>query len=1081
MGSSLIKDTLREIKGSFGRFFSIMMIVAIGVAFFAGVKASVPDMKYTADTYYDEYHLMDLRVLSTFGLTKEDVDAIKQLDGIEGVFPTYTTDVVTYLDTSQLVLRVHALPSDQGDDNVHYINRPKLMEGRLPQASGECVIEQGELHKLSLNVGDTITLESGTDQALTDTLKTYEYTIVGTVQTPYYLSYEKGSSTIGGGKVNYFIMIPQEDFNLDYYTEVNITVQNARELNSYEDAYFEVTDQVKNAIENIAVDRADLRFEDIKKEAQETIAEKEQEYETGKQTFEDEIKANEQSLDQAKTKLILGQAELSAQQERTAEQFANAKVEIANGKQQLTSARNQYETGVSAFSQNKAGLEAEIASLDEKITASTAQITETQQAITLTQEQLQVPNLTDLERQLLEEKLVILQRTIQASTETIPFLEYTKQSLQTQLTTTEQQLAQTKATIEEQEQLLVQKEAEVAAGEQSAIEEFAKAETKLREGQAEYDQGKAQLEQARKDGQEELEIAKEKLDKAKLDIEELNAPQWYVLDRTSHYSYMDYGSVADRMDGIAKVFPLFFFLVAALVCLTTMTRMVDEQRGNIGTLKALGYSKNAIALKFISYAFIASIVGSILGCLVGMTLFPTVIFNAWNLMYTLPPIQFADQIGLALTASFIVIGITVLAAYMAVYKELIETPALLMRPKAPRAGKKILLERITFLWKRFSFTQKVTARNLFRYKKRFFMTVIGISGCTALLVAGYGIQDSIEQVVTKQYEDILKYDVSMSYEANANTHDQAALIKELEKDSRISDLMGITMKNGTALVNGEDEAVTIVSPSDTEKFKEFVSLHKRGSDDIFELPSDGVIISEKLSMNADVDIGDTLEVDDGDGVKRKVKIAGIAENYVGHYMYMSPDYYKQVFHIRQVNTTLIATMTNPGSADEAALGQDIMDHDVVESVSFYSGVADSFADTISSLSFVVIVLVIAAGLLAFVVLYNLTNVNISERLREIATIKVLGFYDLEVAEYVYRENIMLTMIGSGCGLILGIGLHRMIMNLAEMESVMFGRNIDLSSFLLAFGITMLFGLIVNLVMYRKLKKIPMVESLKSVE
>lgn len=1081
MGSSLIKDTLREIKGSFGRFFSIMMIVAIGVAFFAGVKASVPDMKYTADQYYDDYHLMDLRVVSTFGLTEEDVTAIKAIDGIEGVFPTHTTDVVTYLDSTQLVLRVHALADDQSDDNMDYINRPKVIKGRLPQASGECVIEEGELQKLSLEIGDQITLESGTKDDIKDTLKTHVYTIVGSVTTPYYLSYEKGSSTIGGGKVNYYIMIPQEDFISDIYTEINITVKGARELNSYEDEYFDVTDQVKNELENIAVDRSDIRYEEIKQEALDEIKKKEVEYEDGKATFEREIQDNEVKLDQAQTELIMGQAELSAKQEQVAAQLAEAKLKVEQGTQQLTEARSAYESGSESATQNKQAIEAQMAGIDQQMQGVMGEVTNNEAEIMKTQALLQQSGLSDSEKLALEEKLAILMRTKQIAQETIPYMEQTKRMLQMQLDAIDQELTSSIAYIEEQERILAQTKEQIAISEQAANEEFTKASTQLRVGQEQYDAGKKELEQAKVDGQEELEIAKEKLDKAKQDVEDIGEPEWYVLDRTTHYSYMDYASVAERMDGIAKVFPLFFFLVAALVCLTTMTRMVDEQRGIIGTLKALGYSKNAIAFKFISYALIASVVGSILGCLVGMSLFPTVIFNAWNLMYTLPPIQFADQFGLAIGASFIVTSITVLAAYMAVYKELVETPALLMRPKAPRAGKKIFLERITFLWKHFSFTQKVTARNLFRYKKRFFMTVIGISGCTALLVAGYGIQDSIEQVVTKQYDDILKYDVSISFASDTTTHEQNNILEELKQDERITDVMGITMKNGTAYVNGSEEALTIVAPSDVTRFKEFVSLHKRGSSEEFSLSNDEALISEKLASNASLSIGDTLEVEDGDGIKRKVKIGGIVENYIGHYLYMSPEYYKQVFHIRQLNTTLIAEMKAAGSADETTLGQMLMEKDEIDSVSFYSGVASSFADTISSLSFVVIVLVIAAGLLAFVVLYNLTNVNISERLREIATIKVLGFYDMEVAEYVYRENIMLTMIGSGCGLILGIGLHRMIMNLAEMESVMFGRNIDALSFALAFGITMIFALFVNLVMYRKLKKIPMVESLKSIE
>lgn len=1081
MGSSLLKDTLREIKGSLGRFLSIMLIVAIGVAFFSGVKASVPDMKYTADQYYDDYHMMDIRVLSTFGLTKEDIDAIRAIDGIEGVFATYTKDVLTYLDTTQLVLRIHALPQDQSDENQDYMNRVQIIEGRLPQKSGECVIQMGQLHQLPIEVGDQITLESGTAEKISDSLRHEKYTVVGKVLTPYYLSNEIGSSDIGSGKVDYYMMILQEEFKSEYYTEANITVSGGRDVNSYADEYFDLIDPVKNALENLAVERSDIRFTQIKETAQKQLAEHEKEYEAGKKTFESEINANELKLDQAKTELILGRAELNAQKERYAERFAEYRVQIAEGKEQLETAKTSYKEGMANFESTKASLSKQIDQLDQRLDQLMDQIAANDEEIKQCEEQLKAPDLTELERTLLEEKLATLKRTKQIAEETIPYIEPAKQALQMQLDQAETQLAETKKYIEEQEVLLEQKEQELVDGEQRANAEFRAAERKLSEGQAQYTQGKAEFEFAKASGQQDLDTAAAKLEKARMDLEELTSPEWYVLDRHSHYSYMDYESVADRMDGIAKVFPLFFFLVAALVCLTTMTRMVDEQRGNIGTMKALGYGKNAIAFKFICYALIASVVGSVIGCATGMKIFPTVIFNAWNLMYTLPPIQFVSQPVLAFTASGIVIGITVLAAFLAVYKELVETPALLMRPKAPKAGKKILLERIPWLWSRCSFTQKVTARNLFRYKKRFFMTVIGISGCTALLVAGYGIQDSISTVVNKQYGDILKYDVSANMKDGTSTKDLRSFMDDLTNDERIIEVMSLTMNKGSVFADGEESSVTIVAPADTERFKQFISLHHRGSSEEIALPSDGVLISEKLSMNTGLHRGDRMEIAESDGIKREVTVADVVENYVGHYVYMSPSYYHQIFHIRPLDTAVVATMKDPGSSVETSLGIEWMEKDFITSVSFYSGIADSFADTISSLSFIVVVLVVAAGLLAFVVLYNLTNVNISERLREIATIKVLGFYDLEVAEYVYRENILLTVIGSLCGLILGIGLHRLIMNLAEMESVMFGRNIDASSFVVSFVITLLFGLIVNLVMYRKLKKIPMVESLKSIE
>ena len=399
--------------------------------------------------------------------------------------------------------------------------------------------------------------------------------------------------------------------------------------------------------------------------------------------------------------------------------------------------------------------------------------------------------------------------------------------------------------------------------------------------------------------------------------------------------------------------------------------------------------------------------------------------------------------------------ITVAAALAACYKELVETPALLMRPKAPKNGKKILLERIPFIWKRFNFIYKVTARNIFRYKKRFLMTVIGISGCSALLVAGFGIQDSIGEIAVKQYGDIFKFDVTMTYKGEDTLSQKEQDLNELQKDSRVKSATAMAVYHGFYADEGEDKGIS--------------------------LNNDGAVITEKIAKDKHLKVGDTFPIDNGDGVKKDVKIAAVTENYVGHIVYMTPSYYKSVYHKTPQNTGMFAIMRDSSEKDEQALGNAFMKKDTIDSVSFYSGIAASFQDTIASLSFIVVVLIISAGLLAFVVLYNLTNVNISERLREIATIKVLGFYDKEVSAYVYRENIFLTLIGALAGLVLGIVLHSLIMSLAELDTVMFGRNIEKLSFLYSVAITMVFAIIVNLVMYRKLKKIPMVESLKSVE
>lgn len=850
MGRSLFMDTLREIKKSFGRFIAIFGIVALGVAFYAGVSASSTDMKYSADTYFDEYNLMDINLLSTIGFNEEDIAALNEVDGIEGVFATHTLDALIQMSTAKEAVKIMTVPlENRNEENPNYINRVHLVEGRLPEKSGECVIKSENIRETQIQIGQKITVTSGTETDILDVLKTDTYEVVGYVDTPYYLSYEMGTTTIGNGTIDYCVIIPEEDFVTDYYTQVFLTVEGAKAVNSYGNEYFDLIDPVTEQLEAMSTERITERINEVK----------------------------------------------------------------------------------------------------EQIAA-------------------EVPE---------------------------PYRE---------------------------------------AAEKEALS-----------------------------GADDW--------------------KWYVLDRNSHYSYRDYGQCADRMENIAKVFPIFFIFVAALVCLTTMTRMVDEQRGNIGTLKALGYSKIAIAFKYISYALLASLLGGIVGCLIGLRVFPTVIYTSWNIVYSLPPISFANQTVLSIVAITSMTGITTLAAFFAVYAELMETPSLLMRPKAPKNGKKIMLEHIHFLWKRISFTGKVTARNIFRYKKRFLMTVVGIAGCSALLLAGFGIKDSISCLVTNQFTEILKYDVVVEYNKAASDEARENLLSYLKEDEDIENAIPISSHVGKA-GNGtesEDKEVELIAVSDAKEAEEFLAFRKRGSHTIYELTNDGVIISEKLSNDLGLKKGDTIFVENANGSRKEAIISNVCEMYVNHYVFMTEEYYGKLFGEQPEKNSIIVTLAKTGETVEDRLGQELLSMESVDSVTYFSGSVDRFDTMIQSLDLVTYVLIISAALLAFVVLYNLTNVNVSERLREIATIKVLGFYDGEVAQYVYRENLVITMIGAIGGLGLGVALHAFIMKVIEMDSVMFGNAIKPISFFIAFLLTILFSILVNFFMYGKLRRIPMVESLKSVE
>lgn len=1076
---ALWKDTLREIRKSFSRFFSIFAIVAIGVAFFAGVRVSAPVMKNTADHYYDNYNLMDLTIMSTIGMTSDDVEAIRDVDGVEGVYGSHSMDVLYTDNNQQQVYKLMSYPMNAKQTDKDYINQLRLIDGRLPQNENECVVEYSNLNGTDTRLGKTITFTSGSDNPLEDSLKNTEYKVVGIVTMPYYLSYELGSSSIGNGTIDHYAMIPDTNFTSEYYTEVYVTIEGAKAPNSYTDAYFDIIDPKTTTITALGEDRAALRFDEIKEEALKEVEKGRKEYEENKVKFETEIKNAKQELEDAKEELILGQANLHAESSIAESTIQQKEQELQQVEQLLTQLESKYDEARVYYDTQQQKWDENSEDLQKQIDEARANISKIDEQIAEVEQQLQDPNLTDLEKTLLEEKKKTLETTR-------TYAEPTLNMLEQQMSTMEETLVQAKTQMDEMNAQILTAQQQVETGRQQLADakemlsqQSETAQQQITSGKAEIKAGEAEIEKQEKDGAAKLQEAKEELDRAEEDINNMETPSWYVLDRNSHYSYMDYGSAADRMSAIAKIFPLFFFLVAALVCLTTMTRMVDEQRQEIGTLKALGYSKIDIAMKYIVYAAIASVFGGIFGAVLGMVIFPTVIFNAWNIMYTLPEVQLYADIGLAVLAIGLVSCITVLSAFAAVYKELVETPALLMRPKAPKNGKKILIERIPFIWERFSFIYKVTARNIFRYKKRFLMTVIGISGCTALLLAGFGIRDSISEIAIRQYGELFKFDISMSYSSDATVSQKEEDLDALKNESIVEDATAMALYHGFYDDEGEDQGIDIYVPTDVENFSDFVSLIDSSSEETIKLNDEGAVISEKLAKDKGLEEGDTIEVDNGDGVKREVKIAGITENYVGHILYMTPTYYKSVYHKTAQNTAIFALLDD--SADSQALANQFMQKDTIDSVSIYSDLADTFQDMISSLNIVVVVLTISAGLLAFVVLYNLTNVNISERLREIATIKVLGFYDKEVSAYVYRENIFLTLIGSLTGLLLGIVLHHLIMSLAELDTVMFGRNIEPFSFAISVVITMLFAIIVNLVMYRKLKNIPMVESLKSVE
>lgn len=1083
MKKALNKDILRDILKSKGRYFSIMLIVALGVAFFSGIKVSPKVMRNTVDNYYDDYNFMDVEVISTLGLTDDDVDAIKKLDTVEGVFPTYSMDVITNVKDQDRVLKVHALPTDDlSNDNKDYINRVKLIKGRLPKNSGECVVLKPKYDHLNLKIGKTLNIKSGTEDKLSENLKKDNYKIVGLVETPYYLSYEFGNSSIGSGSVDGIMLVPQNDFKTEAYTEMYITAKGAKEQTSFYQDYKDTVKKTEDQIDKITDERIEHRYNEVVGEATDELNKAKKEYNDKKKETEDKINKAEKELKDGKQKIKDGKQELKTKKAETKKQIKDGFKKLDSAEAQLKSGRKQYEAAKKEFESQKQRANSQISSAESQLAPLKSNIDSLKSNISGLESQLGKPDIS-------EEEKATLTRTISKYRENLSALEgqynagYAKiQSIKNQIKSGERKLSRTKSELDRNQRKIKTERSKLYTMEEKAQKEFKKAEEELVKNEKKLVDSEKELEKAKNEAKDEFKKAEKDLKEAEDEIKKIEKPEWYVLNRDKQYSAAEYGGCADSIDALAGIFPVFFVLVAALVALTTMTRMVDEQRINIGTLKGLGYTPGMIAKKYIVYAMSASAIGSIIGLIVGYTVFPTIIYNAYAIMYTVPKVELRTDLFITVLSIAASIFVTTFAAFAACRRELVEDPAILMRPKAPKNGKRILLERIGFIWNKIGFIWKVTLRNIFRYKKRFLMTVLGISGCTALILTGFGVRDSIQMIVDVQFGELNKYSMTASYDSDEKTEDVEYLKSLISNEKGVKEIGMFHNQNAKVMINNKEKEVTVVIPENKNTFKDFIELRERKSHTPIKLDNKGIVISEKAARNLDAKVGDKVKILNENDVSAEAVISGITENYVNHYIYMTNDYYKELFNRNADSNRIYGVLDDSITIDqEDKMASKIIDSTCANGTVFTTGIKDGFSDTIKSLNYVVLLMIVSAGALAFVVLYNLSNVNISERIREIATIKVLGFYDKEVSAYIYRENVILTLIGAVVGLGLGVILHQFIMITVEVENMMFGRLINPLSYAAAFILTIVMGTIVNLVMNKKLKKVEMVESLKSVD
>lgn len=1079
MKSALFKDIIREIKRTKSRFFSIFAIIALGAGFFSGLKAACPDMLATQEAYFRDNNLMDIHLLSTYGFDEGDMDAIRAVDGIRGIYPTYSKDVFVKNDrNANLIAKMIAIPdvttAAYADKTI---DEPVVLKGRMPQSANECVVEKHSQMRTTFNIGDTVSVyTTDSENPLSDSLVRDSWTVVGIVMNPQYISYERGNTTIGDGSIDTYIMIPESNFCYEVYTDVYLTMEDAAAYGAFDDGYWNVMDGNVEEFEAVADVRKDERFAEIKNEAERQLADAKKKLADGEKEANEELSKAKQELDDAYKELTDGEKKLAdgkKQYNDGREEYNNSKKEfdegIADAELKIEEAQAELDDGYAQYNNGVSQLMEGLESSAEQLRAKTAEIKAAISAGMGTPEMEMM--LAELERQLGEiEYLINNPEAAIASTEEL-------RTAKDQLEEAGDRLNSAKLWLGVEKEN-GQKQLDEAAAELSkAYKTLRDSEKQLADGWDEYNDGLAKYEEAKAESDQKLAEARQQILDAEKKVAKLKKPTWYVFTRKDNPGFSTYESDAYRIENVCKIFPVFFFLVAILVCLTTMTRMVEEERTQIGTLKALGYSKAAIASKFIVYSALASLSGSVVGIAAGSFIFPTVIYSAYEMLYKTPALKLQPMPEVWVLVTLCALVCTTAAALMACMAELRSNPAALMRPKAPKAGKRVLLEKIPFIWKRLSFTRKVTVRNLFRYKKRIFMTILGIAGCTALTMAGFGIYSSISVILDKQYSEIFNYDLIVVLDSDAGEYTLETVDKALEEDENTTENVELYMKSLSYKGIGD---TSLVVAKDTTKLADVVKFNDRVTGDPLELTDDGVIITERFAELSGLSAGDEFTFTCG-GEEITAKVSSVTENYTLHFVYMTENLYEKLCGAKPSYNTYFTIMKDTGDEAQKEMGERLMSLDGVQALSFVKDNRESFGNTVKNLNYVVILIIVSAAMLAFVVLYNLTNINITERIREIATIKVLGFYDNEVSAYVFRENILLTLIGDAIGLGAGVWLHRFVIQVAQTDSVMFGRTLPLWCFAAAFVLTLIFALLVDFIMHFRLKKVSMVESLKSVE
>ena len=1113
----MVKTTLREIRQSLGRYLAIMAIIALGVGFFSGLKATKPGMVRTVEGYLTEQRLFDFRLLSTVGFEKEDIDYLSEFAPEDVVEPAITVDVLVddFHSDNSFVLKTHSITEG--------VNVITPVAGRMPENGDECVVDAA-VYDASV-IGKKLRLSPDNEEDTLESFSYDEYKIVGIVNSPLYIQFERGNTSLGNGTVTGFAYLLQEGYDTEVFTEVYVKL-NIPDYPLYDSVYEEYLESVEEEWQ-VALDTCvERRYQDLFVELEEAR----EEFRVEKADAEKELLDAQIELEDAAKEISDGEKEIAdglKELEDGRKELDEAKAEIKDAEKKIENNEKLLEEKKAELTEGKAEWEenyALVMSGYEELDMADIVI-QSQEALLLSGKvQLlevgilmqQVGGVYDVLGQLLtEEERQELENSLAGSDmgQQLGALEDGKaqvQSGEAALHSAKQQMAAARKELDDAYDKLMDAYDEILDGEMQLID----AERKLIDGKKQLEEAKAEIKDAEKeltdgekelsDGQKELEKGKqeytdglkeyedgikefekeigdaeEKLADAEETLRTMKEPEGYILDRRTNVGYVCFESDSEIVENVATVFPVFFFLVAALVCMTTMNRMVEEQRTQIGTFKALGYSDGIIMAKYLFYSGSSALVGCLVGFVMGCLGMPRVIWIAYQMMYAKIPFQdvfipqmFVFSIVVSLLCST---GTT----YVCCKGELKEVAAQLMRPKTPKAGKRIFLERLPFIWRRLGFLQKVSIRNVFRYKRRFFMMVIGISGCTALVLAGLGMEDSVADVVTDQYKQIQTYDMTVSFSENP----EGELLGELEEILQGKTDISMFFAEGSYTIEFEEQSdtLTLVIPKEPEHMSAFYNLQNLDRESL-AFPKDGeIIITHSMADKFGIEIGDTVCLVNDDRDRIEAVVSGINRNFVFDYGYMTMGTYQKSMGEPAEYNTLYIKLAGEYLDSVHELSAELMELELVTSVNISVDTQARFSSMMQSLDYIVILVIGCAAALAFIVLYNLTNINITERVREIATIKVLGFYRNETASYVFRENFILTAVGAFAGLLLGKVLHVFVMSCVKVDMVSFDVKINPDSYIYAVVLTFLFAFCVNKMMNKKLEDISMTESLKSVD